>query len=239
MRSPGLPTTPPPLPCWKCWIIDQSLAKLLPKTPLLRFVILAAGEVVTSRRFTSSRWLGALMGALMMVGLTAGKASAQAGDPYSVNQLVEAGNRFFGQVSGNIAAVIEEAISRYGLPNGYILGESIGGALIGGLRYGEGILYTQNVGNYEVYWQGPSIGFDAGADVSSTMMLVYNLPSVEALYTRFFGVNGAAYVVGGVGMTVLTRNDIIIVPIVSGVGARLGLSVGYYKFTTQPTWNPF
>jgi hypothetical protein len=239
MRSPGLPTAPPPIPGGKCWIIDQSLAKLLVTLLFVRFVFLAAGKIVIGRRFISSRWLGAFLGALLMTGLAAGKASAQAGDPYSVNQLVEAGNRFFGQVSGNIAAVIEEAIGRYGLPNGYILGESIGGALIGGVRYGEGILYTQNVGNYEVYWQGPSIGFDAGADASSTMMLVYNLPSVEALYTRFFGVNGAAYVVGGVGMTVLTRNDIIIVPIVSGVGARLGLSVGYYKFTTQPTWNPF
>jgi hypothetical protein len=239
MRSPGLPTAPPPLPRWKCWIVDQSLAKLLARLIRCDSSFWLRGKIVTSRHFILSRWLGALIGALIMTGFSAGKASAQAGDPYSVNQLVAAGNQFFGQVSGNIAAVIEEAISRFGLPNGYILGESIGGALVGGLRYGEGILYTQNVGNYEVYWQGPSIGFDAGADASSTMMLVYNLPSVEALYTRFFGVNGAAYVVGGVGMTVLTRNDIIIVPIVSGVGARLGLSVGYYKFTTQPTWNPF
>ena len=185
------------------------------------------------------RWLTGVAIALAMLGLANGKALAQVAAPYTTDQLISTGNQFFGQVSGNIAAVIEEAVGRFGLPNGYILGDTVGGAFIGGVRYGEGTLYTQNVGNYEVYWQGPSIGFDAGADASSTMMLVYNLPSVEALYQRFFGVNGAAYVIGGVGMTVLMRDNIVIVPIVSGVGARLGISVGYYKFTTTPTWNPF
>jgi hypothetical protein len=194
---------------------------------------------VSRKRSAIARWLAALALALTMSGLTAGSAAAQIATPYTTDQLIATGNQFFGQVTGNIAEVIQEAVSRYGLPNGYILGQSVGGALIGGVRYGEGTLYTQNVGNYAVYWQGPSIGFDAGADASSTMMLVYNLPSVEALYTRFFGVNGAAYVVGGVGMTVLMRDNIVIVPIVSGVGARLGISVGYYKFTTEATWNPF
>lgn len=197
------------------------------------------GKIVTVKRSKIMRWLGAVAAALAMSGLVSGKAAAQPVTPYSLDQLVETGNQFFGQVTGNIAAVIEEAVSRFGLPNGYILGDTVGGALIGGVRYGEGVLYTQNVGNYQVFWQGPSIGFDAGADASSTMMLVYNLPSVEALYTRFFGVNGAAYAIGGVGMTVLMHNDIVIVPIVSGVGARFGVSVGYLKFTTTPTWNPF
>ena len=190
-------------------------------------------------RSAFSKWLGALAMALMMSGLASGKVAAQANNQYTTDQLVDAGNNFFGQVSGNLATIVQEAVSRFGLPNGYILGQTIGGAFIGGLRYGEGTLYTQNVGAFPVYWQGPSIGFDAGADASQTMMLVYNLPSVDTLYQRFFGVNGAAYIVGGVGMTVLTRGGVTIVPIVSGLGARLGISVGYLKFTAEPTWNPF
>lgn len=190
-------------------------------------------------RSTISRWLGAAVLALSLSGVGTDNAAAQAANQYSAAQLVTAGTDFFGQVSGNLAAVVEEAVSRFGLPNGYILGQTIGGAFIAGLRYGEGTLYTQNVGAYPVYWQGPSIGLDAGADASRTMMLVYNLPSVDALYQRFLGGGGAAYVVGGIGMTVLTRSGITIVPIVSGLGARLGINIGYLKFTAEATWNPF
>jgi hypothetical protein len=186
-----------------------------------------------------SRWLRSLVMATAIAGLATGKSSAQATNQYSVDQLVTAGNSFFGQVSGNLAAVIEEAVSRFGLPNGYILGQTVGGAFFGGVRYGEGTLYTQNVGTYPIFWQGPSIGFDIGADASQTMMLIYGLPSVDALYARFPGVAGTAYIVGGVGMTVLSWNGVTIVNIVSGLGARIGLSVGYLKFTAEPTWLPF
>lgn len=158
---------------------------------------------------------------------------------YTANELVNEGHRVFGNVSQNLATVVEHAVSRYGLPNGYILGQEAGGAFIGGARYGEGVLYTKNAGQHRVYWQGPSIGFDVGANGNRTMMLIYNLPSVEAMYQRFLGVNGSAYIVAGLGMTVLTRNDIYVVPIVSGVGARLGVNLGYLKFTDNRTWNPF
>ena len=90
-----------------------------------------------------------------------------------------------------------------------------------------------------VYRQGPTLGFDAGADGARTMMLVYNLPRTEAIFERFGGVDGSAYLVGGFGMTALTTNDIVVVPIRSGVGLRLGANLGYLKFTPSPTWNPF
>jgi hypothetical protein len=90
-----------------------------------------------------------------------------------------------------------------------------------------------------VYWQGPSLGFDYGADGARTMMLVYNLPRTEAIFERFGGVDGSAYLVGGLGMTALVTNDIVVVPIRSGVGLRLGANFGYLKFTQGPTWNPF
>jgi len=138
-----------------------------------------------------------------------------------------------------LAGLVEKAGSQWGLPNGYVLGEEAGGAFVGGLRYGDGTLYTKNAGDVRVYWQGPSIGFDAGADGARTMMLVYNLPRTDAIFERFGGVAGSAYFIGGLGMTALTYNDIVVVPIRSGVGLRLGANVGYLKFTRQATWNPF
>ncbi len=160
-------------------------------------------------------------------------------ESFSSNELVAAGHKVFGDVSQGIASVVEHAIASYGQPNGYVVGQEGSGALIGGARYGEGTLYTKNAGQHRVYWQGPSIGLDIGANGDRTMMLIYNLPSVDAIYQRFVGVNGSAYAVAGLGMTVLSRGDIYVVPIVSGVGARLGVNFGYMKFTDHATWNPF
>ena len=157
---------------------------------------------------------------------------------YSSNELVDSGHRFFGTVSRGLAQIIERAVSQWGTPNGYILGEEGGGAFIAGLRYGEGTLYTKNAGDLKVYWQGPSLGFDIGGEGARTMMLVYNLPSTDAIYERFGGIDGSAYFIGGFGMTALTSNNIVLVPIRSGVGLRLGANIGYLKFTPKATWNP-
>jgi hypothetical protein len=158
---------------------------------------------------------------------------------FQPNEIIDAGHRFFGGVSRGLAMVVEKAVSQWGLPNGYVLGEEAGGAFVGGLRYGDGTLYTKNAGDLRVFWEGPSIGFDAGADGARTMMLVYNLPATQAIFDRFGGVNGSAYFIGGFGMTALTANNIVLVPIRSGVGLRLGANLGYLKFTQRPTWNPF
>jgi hypothetical protein len=158
---------------------------------------------------------------------------------FSPGEIVEAGHHFFGGVSRELATLIEKAVSQWGLPNGYILGEEAGGAFVGGLRYGDGTLYTKNAGDLRVYWQGPSLGFDYGADGARTMMLVYNLPRTDAIFERFGGIAGSAYLVGGFGMTALMANDIVVVPIRSGVGLRFGANLGYLKFTPVATWNPF
>jgi hypothetical protein len=160
-------------------------------------------------------------------------------DQFSAEELIAAGSRFFGGVSRGLAMIVQRAGSQWGQPNGYILGEEAGGAFVGGLRYGDGTLYTKNAGDRRVFWQGPTIGFDAGADGARTMMLVYNLPRTEAIFDRFGGIDGSAYFVGGLGMTALTANDIVLVPIRTGVGLRLGANLGYLKFTSRPTWNPF
>jgi hypothetical protein len=191
--------------------------------------------------------------AILLAALAAAPAGAQQFSPavspvppqpppptqFSSDEVIAAGHHFFGSVSRELALIVEKAVSRWGLPNGYILGEEAGGAFIGGLRYGDGTLYTKNAGDARVYWQGPSLGFDYGADGARTMMLVYNLPATGAIFERFGGVDGSAYLVGGLGMTALVTNDIVVVPIRSGVGLRLGANFGYLKFTQGPTWNPF
>ena len=181
----------------------------------------------------------ALAGSLVLAGQRAAPAQDANPSAYSSSELITEGHRLFGGVSEGLAGVVERAVSQYGLPNGYIIGQEGSGAVVGGVRYGEGTLFTKNAGQHKVYWQGPSIGIDFGANGDRTMMLIYNLPSVEALFQRYIGVNGSAYVVAGIGMTVLSREDIYVVPIVSGVGARLGVNFGYLKFTNYSTWNPF
>ncbi|KHJ55931.1 DUF1134 domain-containing protein [Aureimonas sp. OT7] len=184
------------------------------------------------------RLFGAMLVTTVMLAFAA-PASAQQSSGYSFEEVISQGHNFFGTTAGGLASVIEHAFQQYGVPNGYILGEEAGGAFIGGVRYGEGTLFTKNAGEHHLYWQGPSIGFDAGGDGARMMMLVYNLPAVQSIYGRFGGVTGSAYLVGGLGMTVLQREQVVIVPVKTGVGARLGVNVGYLKITPTPTWNPF
>ncbi len=158
---------------------------------------------------------------------------------YSSDDIVANGHRFFGSLSRGLAEVVEAATKRWGKPNGYVLGQEAGGAFIGGLRYGEGVMYTRNAGDLKVFWEGPSLGFDAGADGDRTMMLVYNLPATNAIFRRYGGVDGSAYLIGGFGMTALVNDDVYVVPIRTGLGARLGFNVSYLKFTESSTWNPF
>ncbi|QPC85345.1 DUF1134 domain-containing protein [Mesorhizobium sp. NBSH29] len=182
------------------------------------------------------RIFAALAAALMaMVCLS----SASRADGYTAQEIVNTGHSFFGATSGGLATVVEKAFSSYGLPNGYVLGEEGSGALVGGLTYGEGKLYTKNAGDHNVFWQGPSLGWDFGGQGSRTMILVYNLDDTSNLYRRFVGVSGSAYVVAGLGFNVLKNGNMLLVPIRTGVGARLGVNIGYLKLTQGPTWNPF
>ncbi len=173
--------------------------------------------------------------------LAVAPAAAKSSDmaQFQPDEIVDKGHKFFGAVSRGLAEAVQEAVRRWGLPNGYVLGQEASGAFVGGLRYGDGAMYTRNAGDQKVYWQGPSVGFDWGADGDRTMMLVYNLPAVGAIFQRFGGIDGSAYFVGGFGFTALAADGVIVVPIRSGVGARLGINIGYLKFTPRSTWNPF
>lgn len=181
--------------------------------------------------------------ALMLAAVLPAAAQYQSGSDrtgtYSTDEIVGRGHKFFGVVSRELAQIVEYAGSRWGQPNGYILGQEGSGAIGVGLRYGEGKLYMKYGGERRVYWQGPSVGFDFGGEGARTMILVYNLPGPDSIIRRFPGVNGSAYIVGGFGMTALTIDGIVLVPIQSGVGARFGVNVGYLKFTPRATWNPF
>jgi len=174
----------------------------------------------------------------LLATLTAAQAQQPQRQQYSQNEIVDAGHRFFGTTSRELALLVERATQRWGQPNGYILGEEAGGAISVGLRYGEGTLYTRNAGDRRIFWQGPSIGFDVGGEGARVMMLVYNLPALETLYNRYVGISGSAYFIGGFGMTAVTWDRVVIVPIRTGVGLRLGANVGYLKFTPTATWFP-
>ena len=176
---------------------------------------------------------------LALAGLICLTTTASRAQQYSAQEIIDSGHRFFGATSGGLASVVEKIFESYGLPNGYVLGEEGSGAFVGGLTYGEGTLYTKNAGDHKVFWQGPSLGWDFGGQGSRTMMLVYNLDEVPNLYDRFGGAAGSAYVVAGVGFTVLKNGNMLLVPVRTGVGARLGVNVGYLKLTEAPTWNPF
>lgn len=164
---------------------------------------------------------------------------ASANSEFTAQEIIDKGHEFFGAASGGVAAAIETIFGRYGVPNGYILGEEGSGALVGGLTYGEGTLFTKNAGDHTLFWQGPSIGWDFGGQGSRTMMLVYDLSTIDEIYHRYVGVAGSAYVVAGVGFNVMRYGNVLLIPVRTGVGARLGVNIGYLKVTSRPTWNPF
>ena len=190
-------------------------------------------------RFYDRSFLRVLSMAITLMGVLVFSTSALRAQEYTAQEIIDSGHKFFGATSGGLATVVEKIFSSYGLPNGYLLGEEGSGALIGGLTYGEGTLYTKNAGDHKVFWQGPSLGWDFGGEGSRVMMLVYNLDDVGNLYNRYGGVAGSAYVVAGVGFNVLKNNNVLLVPIRTGVGARLGVNLGYLKLTERATWNPF
>jgi hypothetical protein len=167
------------------------------------------------------------------------KAEQTSAETYSTEEIVNVGHGFFGKTTRGLANAVEYVFQKQGEPTAYIVGEEAAGSFVGGLRYGEGTIYYKNGTKQRIYWQGPSVGFDFGANGSRSMVLVYNSQSPEDLYTRFGGVEGSAYFIGGLGVNFQQKDDLILAPIRTGVGARLGANVGYLKYSDRPTWNPF
>ncbi len=160
-------------------------------------------------------------------------------DTYSMDEIKTAARGGLPNWSANVASVIEHAFSNYGRPTAYVIGEEGGGAFIAGVRYGSGKLYMKGKPVGKVYWHGPSVGYDFGAAGSQTLFLIYGMREAGHIYRGFSGIDGAAYFIGGAGITFLNNEEIIMAPIRTGLGFRLGASIGYIRFASKPTWNPF
>ncbi|MEM1132463.1 MAG: DUF1134 domain-containing protein [Pseudomonadota bacterium] len=166
-------------------------------------------------------------------------ADAESDGTYQKDDLIGAAEGVFGKGAKGLAGVIEDILKDQGEPNGYIVGREAGGALVVGLRYGSGKLYHKVEGERDVYWTGPSIGFDAGANAAKSFTLVYNLYDTEDLFKRYGTGEGAAYFVGGFNVSYLRRGDVVLIPVHLGAGVRLGANVGYRKFSKKQRWLPF
>ena len=168
--------------------------------------------------------------------------TAQVEDPsttYREDDLIGAAEGVFGKGAEGVANMIRKLLADQGEPNGYIVGREAGGAFIVGARYGSGTLFHKVEGEMPVYWTGPSVGLDAGANAGSTFVLVYNLYDTEQLYERFPAAEGTAYAVGGLNASYVRKDDIVLIPIRVGAGLRLGVNAGYMKFSKKQKWLPF
>ena len=165
--------------------------------------------------------------------------AGQQGATYHQDDLIGAAEGVFGKGAHGLADMIKDILGKQGEPNGYIVGREGGGAIIIGLRYGSGTLYHKVEGQKPVYWTGPSIGFDAGANTGNAFVLVYNLYDTEDLYHRFGAGEGQAYLVGGCHVSYLRRGTVVLIPVRMGVGLRLGVNAGYMKFSHKAKWLPF
>lgn len=157
---------------------------------------------------------------------------------YSQEEIMAKATGFFGSTTEGLAKAIEKVFADQGRPNAYIAGNEASGAIGIGLRYGEGTLNRKSGETRKVYWQGPSLGFDLGADASKMFILIYRLPTTEKLFQRFPAVDGSFYFVAGVGVNYQQSGDIIQAPIRTGVGLRAGINVGYMHYTKEFSWIP-
>lgn len=167
------------------------------------------------------------------------QTSANQGTTYRKDDLIGAAEGVFGKGAQGLATVIEDLLRKQGEPNAYIVGREGSAAFALGLRYGSGTLHHKVEGTRAVYWTGPSIGFDAGANAATAMVLVYNLYDTEDLYKRFPAGEGQAYLVGGFHVSYMRRGDVVLIPVRMGAGLRLGINAGYMKFTHEQSWMPF
>jgi len=157
---------------------------------------------------------------------------------FSENEIMAAAENLFGATTKGLASVLEKVFEDLGRPNGYIAGDEISGAFIVGLRYGRGELNQKGRSKQDIFWQGPSVGFDFGGNVSKTFVLIYNMSSPVDLYRRFPGLDGSFYFVAGVGVNYQTDGVLTIAPIRTGVGLRAGASLGYLHYTRESSWFP-
>ena len=167
------------------------------------------------------------------------QASRNGAQTYNENELVAAVSTHLGVTSESAASMIESLFRKQGRPVGYITGQEGSGAFVAGLRYGDGTIWMKDGRSQKVYWRGPSLGWDWGGNASKVFTLVYGLDDPNYIYRRFPGVNGSAYLVGGMGVNYQRAEGITLAPIRTGVGARLGANVGYLSYKRKKGLWPF
>ena len=185
-----------------------------------------------------------LFGLALALNLAAFGAQAQTAstgqvEDFSESAMVVEAAKFLGATAESVAEVMDNVFTQYGEPTAVIRGEEVGAAMIFGLRYGRGDVLFKNGQSHPIYWRGPSAGIDSGGNASKSFTLVYGTDNIEDLYRRIGGVDGSAFYVGGVAVSFLQRDQVVLAPIRVGVGFRAGVSVGYLKFTPQSGWFPF
>ena len=200
-----------------------------------------ARGVAGRRKFLQSVLQAALLAAVpsLSFGADDKKKENADKDTYDQDSILKDAEKFFGSGTEGLGKVIEKAFKDHGRPNGYIRGQEASGAIGVGLRYGDGTLKLKKGVSRKVYWQGPSIGFDMGGNVSKVFVLIYHLPDTGKIFQRFPSVDGSLYYVGGAGINYQQRDNIILAPIRLGVGLRAGASIGYMHYTKSKTLNPF
>lgn len=174
-----------------------------------------------------------------MVPPPAGQQAGARGQSWHEDDLIGAAEGVFGKGAKGLAMMIRDVLKKQGEPIGYITGREAGGALVVGLRYGSGTLHHKIEGDVPVYWTGPSVGFDAGANAGNTFVLVYNLYDTAEMFHRYGAGEGQAYLIGGFNVSYMRRGDIVLIPVRMGAGLRLGVNAGYMKFSRKQTWMPF
>lgn len=182
----------------------------------------------------------AVLAGVLLAGLACAAAAAETdGDTYDKDTVIDTAVAFFGEGAEGVAQAVEKAFSDLGRPNAYVAGEEASGALVVGARYGDGTLHMKSGGSRKVHWTGPSVGFDAGGNVSKVFTLVYNLPSIDDIFQRFPAVEGSLYVIAGASVNYQQSGDIILAPIRLGAGLRSGVNIGYMHYKREKSWNPF
>jgi hypothetical protein len=169
----------------------------------------------------------------------AGGPTGQPAQTYTADELIAQGSNALGVAAESVGAAVERIFRDYGQPTGYLAGEEASGAITIGARYGQGLLYMKEKAATQVFWQGPSVGFDMGGNASRVFTLCYNLEYPDAIFRRFPGVEGSAYLVGGLGVQYQRAENIILAPIRAGVGLRLGANIGYLVYSRQRNVLPF
>ncbi len=176
---------------------------------------------------------------LVLLAVSASPAPAADREAYSDDEVAKAASEFFSTGAKDLSQVLEKVLKEKGHPVAIIRGEEAGGAIGVGVRYGRGELVYKGAAATKVYWQGPSIGFDAGANAVKTFILVYDLPDAGQLFKRFPGVEGSLYFVGGFGVNYLQRGHTALAPVRFGVGWRQGIALSYINFSREKRLNPF